>query len=122
MNIGDKVRVRETYRKYHVLVARKGTVGVISELRTDLSPDGGNGSPTTMALLDTSNGSVRIPISHLLPYEKRDNTMSDEELVEAFELLVAKEIQSNAGRAARDKMLSKIERYRKEIVRRMSRP
>lgn len=94
-NIGDKVRVVDTYTLYHVVKAKKGSIGIIKEFCEIGTFINGTHTKIEGCKLEMKSGEIKIPLSYLTPYAKIERktikSLNNEELVAKYNELIRSE-------------------------------
>lgn len=114
MNIGDKVQFIKVIRKYCVLKAKTGQTGVLKNINDDIVE------------VELSNGElVETTITNIKPYQKKEKynvtKLTNEELVDRFEMLVAKQWQTtNMKTKVYEKITADIDNIKMELLKRLN--
>lgn len=121
MNIGEKITIVESYRQHWITKARKGQTGIIKNLTTIFNSEQ---KENEAALIEFTNGTKEIiPLNFLKPYQKTSkekiNELSNEKLLERYEVLSCLQTQTNIRTKKYDKIIKDLKKNKEEILRRM---
>lgn len=124
LHSGMKISFVQTYKRYQVLVAKRGDTGTIIEPRKiDVYL---NGIPQKVPgyLVDVHGDKIEVPAEYIAKYEKKTKRviekLPNDELLKEFERLIREEVHaSSTTTKAYEKILTNLDRCKTELLKRL---
>lgn len=121
---GMKISFVQTYKRYQVLVAKRGDTGTIVEPRAINIYLNGLPQKVSGYLVDVHGEQIEVPDEYIAKYEKKTKRiiekLPNDELLKEFESLIREEVHApSTTTKSYEKILSNLDRCKTELLKRL---